>query len=169
MLEIYDVSDKSSVPEPPGSPGDHRAKAVHFQVNYKYRRYWSHNQVLDGDTWILELCFCPDCKEDNFIAHDERGVPVCPTCGLEFPKPKEPNEKSEKQKAYEMRQFIKKVRMSDKSRTRTFWSGINHNAAVVAAKQQQDKLQHDMAVKRIKAACSPKEEMNSPVLRLLKK
>ncbi len=168
MLAIYDVSEQS-VPETGlDQARDHQAKAVHFQVNYKYRRLWAHNRILDGDKWLSEPAFCPDCKGDNFIDHDERGCPVCPTCGSVFPLPKEPKEKSEKQKAYEMRQFIKKVRMSDRSRTRTFWKGVNRNAAVVAEKQKAEKLQHDIAVQRIKEACK-KENMNSPVLKLLKK
>jgi hypothetical protein len=103
--------------EKPGFTGrsahdrDQQPKAVHnhFQVNFKFRRYWSGNTVFDGEKPINELRFCPECMD--VIEHDERGYPHCLSCGSIFPLPQEPRAKMKKQRAYEMRRFIRLVRV----------------------------------------------------------
>ena len=86
-----------------------------LQVNFKYRRYWSGNVVQDGNKLVPEVRFCPECHD--FIEHDERGYPVCLTCGSIFPLPPKigPSDiaKAEKHKNANMRKFINKVRADD--------------------------------------------------------
>ncbi len=86
---------------------DKEPKAVHFQVNFKYRRYWSQNQVWDNDRLILELRDCPFCLAH--IEHDERGFPHCLSCGTIFPLPRTV-QKLEKQRAYELREFLRGIK-----------------------------------------------------------
>jgi ribosomal protein S27AE len=85
---------------------DQAAKAVHFQVNYKFRRYWSHNTVIDDDIIIFEVRECPECRVQ--IEHDERGYPYCLKCGSIFPLPRL-FRKMDKQQAYELRKFLQGI------------------------------------------------------------
>ena len=115
------MSGNISVFEEPGltarpeSQRDLKAKAVFFQVNFKYRRYWSQNLVYEDKCCIAQLRFCPFC-EDN-IEHDERGHPYCLSCGSIFPLPPstfpKTDEKLEKHHAANMRKFLRKITAED--------------------------------------------------------
>ena len=68
------------------SERDHLYRVSHFQVNFKFRKYWSGNTVFENHIPTNQLRFCPDCRD--VIEHDERGHPYCLTCGAIFPLPR---------------------------------------------------------------------------------
>jgi hypothetical protein len=101
---------------------DEQPKAVyHFQVSYKYRRYWSGNTVLEAGKPIHELRFCPFCLD--VIEHDERGWPYCLTCKTIFPLPRietpRDAERLQKARAYRMRKFLPQIEAEDYAETRS--------------------------------------------------
>lgn len=99
---------------------DPYAKAVQFyQVNFKYRRYWSGNTIFEDNKPIQQLRNCPFCLDH--IEHDERGYPHCLTCGTIFPLPDSifprTNESAARHKAANMRKFLRKIRADDNAKT----------------------------------------------------
>jgi hypothetical protein len=83
----------------------------HFQINFKFRKYWSGNTVYEEDKPHIELRFCP--YDMGEIQHDERGYPYCLNCGSMFPLPSLAPVKPDNKKAYEMRQFLRKLRANN--------------------------------------------------------
>jgi hypothetical protein len=90
-----------------------QAKAVHFQVNQKYRRFWSLQTVSEGEQEFQELRFCSECKANNFIIHDERGHPHCPECGSIYPLPRQPKTTSDERRLHDNYDFLKDIRFHE--------------------------------------------------------
>jgi hypothetical protein len=81
----------------------------YFQVNEKFHRYWSGNQIVNDEGKLEnQLRFCPfDFAE---IEYDERGHAHCLECGTIFPLPKTVLPKTDRTKAYENRKFMEQYR-----------------------------------------------------------